>query len=194
MENYTSDSSDSDSEGNRVIDLAYFQLHTEAVDNNLEEYFNEKQRFLAIEKIILHHNQLQALPENLLRFSNTRILDISNIGLSLLPDVFCLPLTVLIAKNNALKNDSFPKNISKCHTLKELNLSGNHLFQFPEQILDFINLRYLYLGGNRMQQISKNIWKLKKYVTLICKYFNIVCHVILRLIKNIMLQSQTKKD
>lgn len=164
MENYTSDSSDSDSEGNRLIDLAYFLLDTEAVTNNLEEYFNDKQTYLAIEKIILHHNHLPTLPENVLKFCNTRILDISNLGLSLLPDVFCLPLTVLIAKNNALSNGSFPKNFSKCHTLKELNLSGNHLNHFPEQILDFINLKYLYLGGNGMQQISKNIWKLKKYV------------------------------
>lgn len=162
MENYTSDSSDSDTEGNRVIDLAYFLLDTEAVENHLKEYFNEKQAYLAIEKIILHHNQLPKLPENILKFSNTRILDISNLGLSLLPDVFCLPLTGLIAKNNTLNNGSLPKNISKCHTLKELNLSGNHLIDFPGQILDFINLKYLYLGGNGMQQISKNIWKLKK--------------------------------
>lgn len=163
MENYTSDSSDSDSEGKRVVDLAYLSLTIDNVESNLEDYFNEKQSYLGIEKIILHHNQLSRLPENLVKFSNTNILDISNIGLTLLPDVFkYLPLTVLVAKNNALNNSSLPKSFSKCSSLKELNLSGNRLVHFPGQILDFVNLKFLYLAGNGMQEISKNIWKLKK--------------------------------
>lgn len=163
MENYTSDSSESDSEGNRVVDLAYLSLTIEDVESSLEDYFNEKQSYLGIEKVILHHNQLSKLPENLLKFSNTNILDISNIGLTLLPDVFkYLPLTVLVAKNNALNNSSLPKSFSNCSSLKELNLSGNRLVHFPGQILDFVNLKFLYLAGNGMQEISKNIWKLKK--------------------------------
>lgn len=163
MENYTSDSSDSDSEGGKVIDLAYLSLNIDSVEDNLEDHFDERQSYLGIEKIILHHNQLSKLPKNLLKFSNTSILDISNIGLTLLPDVFkYLPLAVLVAKNNALNNSSLPKSFSNCPSLKELNLSGNHLVHFPGQILDFLNLKYLYLGGNGMQEISKNIWKLKK--------------------------------
>lgn len=163
MDNFTSDSSDSDSEGNKVIDLAYLLLDLNSVDTNLSEYLNEKHTYLDIEKIILHHNQLPRLPENLWKFSNTKILDISNTGLSLLPDLFkWLPLTVLTAKNNDLTNNSLPKTFYKCPTLKELNLSGNHIIQFPEQILDFVNLKFLYLGGNGMKQISKRIGKLKK--------------------------------
>lgn len=163
MENYTSDSSDSDSDGNKIIDLAYLLLDINTVGKNLDDYFDQKQSFPGIEKIILHHNQLSRLPENLTKFSNTRILDISNNGLTLLPDIFkFLPLSVLIAKNNELSNNSLPKTLSQCSTLKELNLSGNHLVHFPEQILDFSNLKFLYLGGNEMQEISKNIWKLKK--------------------------------
>lgn len=163
MDNYTSDSSDSDSEGNKIIDLAYLLLDTDSVDSNLKEYFTEKQSFLNIEKIILHHNELPRLPENLSKFSHTKILDISNTGSSVLPDLFkWLPLTVLVAKNNKLDNGSLPKSFSKCPTLKELNLSGNRILHFPEQILEFSNLKFLYLGGNGMKQISKNIWKLKK--------------------------------
>lgn len=163
MENYTSDSSDSDSETDKVIDLAYLLLDIGTVKKKCEEYFDEKHSFLGVEKIILHHNQLSRLPNSLMKFSNTRILDISNNGLTVLPDVFkSLPLSVLIVKNNGLTNNSLPKSFSCSPTLKELNLSGNNLLHFPEQILDFSNLRFLYLGGNGMRNISKNIWKLKK--------------------------------
>ncbi|KAJ8922795.1 hypothetical protein NQ315_007830 [Exocentrus adspersus] len=165
MDNYTSDSSDSDGV-NKVIDFAYLLLEPEAVEQNLEAYIDENKRFFEIEKIILHHNQLSAIPENLIKFSNVKVLDISNNGLTTLPDIleYC-PLTTLVAKNNLLNNASLPKCFSNCTILRELNLSGNQLRQFPEQVLNFLNLKYLYLGGNGMQQISKNIWKLKKILS-----------------------------
>ncbi|KAJ8945286.1 hypothetical protein NQ318_002743 [Aromia moschata] len=162
MDNYTSDSSDSDSDTSKVIDLAYFLLEPAIVEDNLGTYFDDKKSFLQIEKIVLHHNQLSIFPNGILKFSNTRILDLSNNGLTGIPNVFeFCPLTTFIAKNNLLKNCALPKSFTKCTNLRELNLSGNQLTQFPEQVLDFVNLRFLYLGGNGMEQISKNIWKLK---------------------------------
>ncbi|XP_023025148.2 leucine-rich repeat-containing protein 58 [Leptinotarsa decemlineata] len=161
MENYTSDSSDSEN-SNKVVDYAYLLQEPQVVEKKLEEYFGEKKLFRDIEKLILHHNQLSSLPNNLKRFSNTRVLDISNNGLVELPNLLeYLPLTTLVAKNNNLKYNSLPKNFTKCGTLKELNLSGNQITHFPEQILEFVNLKFLYMGGNGLQQISKSIWKLK---------------------------------
>lgn len=163
MDNYTSDSSDSE-QGIKVIDYAYLLLNAEETDKKLQEYFDEKKSFLLVEKQILHHNQLPTLPEAIFKFSNTRILDISNTGITTLPDVFkYLPnITSLIAKNNLITSKSLPKTFSKTTTLKELNLSGNMLCHFPEQILEFAALRFLYLGGNGMLEISKNIWRLQK--------------------------------
>lgn len=163
MDNYTSDSSDSDANSNKIIDFAYLLLEPDTVDHNLEAYFNDSKRFCEIKKIILHHNQLSTLPTNLTKFSCTKVLDISNNSLTTLPNIFeYCPLTTLVAKNNLLKNSSLPKCFTKCSSLRELNLSGNQLNQFPEQVLDCLNLKYLYLGGNGMKQISKNIWRLKK--------------------------------
>lgn len=160
--NYTSDSSDSDSNSSRSIDIAYLLLDIETVENNFEEHV-KKCTHLEVEKLILHHNQLSVLPANINKFSNTRILDISNNGLKVLPNVLeYLPLTTLVAKNNLLNNSSLPKCFKNHSSLLELNLSGNQIRHFPEQILDFVNLKFLCLGGNKMQQISKNIWKLKK--------------------------------
>lgn len=92
-----------------------------------------------------------------------KVLDISNNGLTALPDIFrhC-QLTNLILKNNRLRSDTLPKEFTECHSLKELNLAGNDIKQFPEQIFSFPNLRFLYLGGNGMKNISKDVWKLKQ--------------------------------
>lgn len=165
MENYTSDSSDSDvNNGKKVLDFGFMMLETDIVEHNLDVFADDdKKPSLEIESIILHHNRLNTLPENLSKYSNLQVLDVSNNGLKILPDVFeYCPLTTLIAKNNSLINDSLPKSFSACPTLRELNLSGNNLMHFPEQVFDFINIKYLYLGGNRISSISRNIWKLAK--------------------------------
>lgn len=165
MENYTSDSSDSDvNNGKKVLDFGFMMLEKEIVEHNLQVIADdEKKTAIEIESIILTHNRLDTLPENICKFSNLQLLDISNNGLNILPDIFeqC-PLTTLIAKNNHFTNDSLPKSFTACPTLRELNLSGNHLMQFPEQLFDFVNLKYLYLGGNRINSVSRNIWKLAK--------------------------------
>ncbi|XP_066245665.1 leucine-rich repeat-containing protein 58 [Euwallacea similis] len=167
MENYTSDSSDSES-SNRIIDLAYLLRKPEEVERILNEHLQDdaKKRF-EVEKMILHHNELNFLPSNLCRFVNIKCLDLSNNGLTTLPNLFehC-QLTNLLLKNNLLTSESLPKEFSRCPSLKELNLGGNSLNEFPEQIFSFPNLRYLYLGGNGMNNISKDIWKLKQLQVL----------------------------
>jgi Leucine-rich repeat (LRR) protein len=160
MDNYTSDSSDSDSNG-KVLDFAYLLLDTDKVEENLDELGKDSGKIEDVEIIILHHNQLSTLPRNIAKFSNVQVLDISNNGLRELPDVFeSWQLTTLIAKNNCLKNESLPKTFTVSSTLRELNLSGNLFEQFPEQLYDLNSLKYLYLGGNRIKTIPKNIWKL----------------------------------
>lgn len=164
MDSYpSSDTSDSDEFNNKVIDLAYLLLDPNTVEDKFNDYDDDKNSFIHVESAVLHHNQLSRLPGNLKLFSNLRVLDVSNNGLTVLPNVLeYLSLNTLIARNNHLNNDSLPKCFSKCEALRELNLSGNRLQQFPEQILEFTNLKFLYLGGNGMTHISRNIWKLRK--------------------------------
>ncbi|KAF2896758.1 hypothetical protein ILUMI_09418 [Ignelater luminosus] len=162
MENYTSDSSDSDS-NNRVLDFGYQMLDTETMDRHLDAFVNdEKKTAEQIEVAILNNNQLNKVSESIFKFSNLKTLDLSSNGLSILPDVFrYCPITTLIAKNNNLTNKSLPKTFTQSSKLREMNLSGNQLTMFPEQLLDFPNMKYLYLGSNQILNISKNIGKLK---------------------------------
>lgn len=164
MECYTSDSGDSDSREQKTLDLSNQLLDTQGLSTELKSIVDEKDCAHNYEIILLYSNRIQALPEPINRFSNLKILDVSNNRLNILPDVFkhC-PLTSLIAKHNQLSNESLPKSFfsSKC-SLRELNLSGNQLNFFPEQILELNSLKYLYLGSNNIANIPKDIWKLHR--------------------------------
>ncbi|XP_017119430.1 leucine-rich repeat-containing protein 58 [Drosophila elegans] len=175
MEVYTSDSSDTDSREQKTLDFGRMSLDLVT----LEDHLASPQKALLkssgdIEAMLLNHNRLVGLPRLLLQFANLKVLDLSSNAITTLPDAVCqLPLVTLIAKNNLLTNASLPKSLlsKQAHahvtngattsTLKELNLSGNQLTHFPEQVTDLRHLKYLYLGGNKISGISKDIWKMQ---------------------------------
>lgn len=164
MEVYTSDSSDSDSR-DKSLDYGHSNLSEDYMSDNFNFLYKSEQSYGEIETILLNHNSLNTLPASITKFYNLKVLDLSSNGLVSLPDcIMNLPLTSLIVKNNFLTNKSLPKNFTTKSGgfLKELNLSGNKLEHFPDQALELKNLRYLYLGGNRISTISKDIYKLRK--------------------------------
>lgn len=166
MEYYTSDSCDSDSRDQKTLDLSNHMLETNELSTDLRAVVDEKDCAENYEIILLFNNRIQALPETINRFINLKILDVSNNRLTVLPDLlkFC-PLTSLIAKHNQLSNESLPKSFtSSRNTIRELNLSGNQLNFFPEQVLEIKSLKYLYLGCNHIAKIPKDIWKLNRFV------------------------------
>lgn len=162
MECYTSDSSDSDS---HTIDYNNRNLTVSKVEDDFLNMFKTESAYSDIETIILYNNQLSSLPLSIIQFSNLHVLDISNNFLTTLNNklfIHC-PLRSLIAKNNLLTNESLPKTfVSNAGQLRELNLSGNQLTHFPAQVLDLTSIKYLYLNGNRIHKVHKDIWKLKK--------------------------------
>lgn len=158
MENYTSSDSDSDS-GSKTLDFSYLMLDTEVLNEHLI-CTNSPEN---VETMLLHQNRLSIIPFTIVRFVNLTTLDVSNCGLNQLPDFLGdLSITCLVAKNNNLVNDSLLKSFENLPGLRELNLSGNRLTEFPEQILDLMELKYLYLGGNSISDITKDVWKLQR--------------------------------
>lgn len=173
MEVYTSDSSDTDSREQKTLDFGHMSLDLVTLEDHLA--FPQKALLKSrgdIESMLLNHNRLVGLPHLLLQFANLKVLDLSSNAITTLPDAVCqLPLVTLIAKNNLLTNGSLPKSLltkqangnagGASSTLKELNLSGNQLTHFPEQVTELRHLKYLYLGGNKISSISKDIWKMQ---------------------------------
>lgn len=172
MENYTSDSSESDT---HTIDYQNRNWTTSKVEDSFLNLYKEESAYGEVETVILCNNHMSMMPLSLLKFSNLHTLDVSNNNLTTLNiEVFLhCPLRTFIAKNNLLTNDSLPKTfVSKSHAkssstaklgqLRELNLSGNMLTRFPHQVLELQSIKYLYLNGNIIQAIDKDIWKLKK--------------------------------
>lgn len=162
MENYTSDSSDSDS---HTIDYSGRNLTISKVEDDFLNMYKTEKPYGDIETVILYNNQLSSLPLSLQKFNNLHTLDISNNYLTTLNmEVFIqCPLRSLIAKNNLLTNESLPKTfISKTGQLREVNFSGNQLTHFPVQVLALKSMRYLYLNGNRIRELHQDIYKLKK--------------------------------
>ncbi|KAK4886774.1 hypothetical protein RN001_003045 [Aquatica leii] len=163
MQSYSSDSSSDGESLNRLLDFTHQLLNTETLEMHLKECaVDEKKAAEQIETIVLNHNQLDTLPTNLYKFINLRTLDISYCGLCILPDIFKHnAITTLIAKNNNLSNESLPKTFTVNYKLRELNFSGNKFTTFPEQLLNFPNLKYLYFGSNQITTITRNIKNLK---------------------------------
>ncbi|XP_023299961.2 leucine-rich repeat-containing protein 58 [Lucilia cuprina] len=166
MEVYTSDSSDTDSREQKTLDYGRMNLYEITLEDDL--YSESKQRLKSqkdIEILLLNHNRLKFLPTAIKNFTNLRILDLSSNQLTSLPEAIAqLPLVTLVAKNNQLTNQSLPKTFTMKNqqsSLKELNLSGNLLTHFPEQVIELRNLKYLYVGGNQITAISKDIWKMQ---------------------------------
>lgn len=161
MEYYTSDSSESDgsSEDRSTVDLSYMGVDATAVDGALARVSTPSD----IRTVLVYHNDMARLPTNIARFPHLRYLDISSNQLTELPAALCsCPLTTLIAKNNRLTGKSLPPGFSKLTNLRELNLNGNLLLQFPPEILEIVSLKFLYLGANKITEIPREIRRLKK--------------------------------
>lgn len=165
MEVYTSDSSESCDQ--HTLNFSHERLTISNADDKISEVYNNTVDFDEIHTIYLNSNLLSSVPMSLMKFNNLRILDISSNNLKTIPLelILNLPLTTLIAKNCNFPNEALPKSFCMKNgdsKLKELNLSANQLTHFPEQILDIKSLKYLYLNGNQIQTISRDISKLKK--------------------------------
>lgn len=183
MECYTSDSCDSDSRDQKTLDLSSQLLDSSSLASELRSIVDEKDCAQNYEIILLYNNRIATLPDTISKFCNLKILDISSNRLKTLPDIFknC-PLTSLIAKHNQLTNESLPKSFFTAKSsLRELNLSGNQLNFFPEQVLELMSLRYLYLGGNRIVNIPKDIWKLSRYLHINTFYHFVFTRTLIRL-------------
>lgn len=171
MEYYTSDSSSDSEREHKTIEYGKLNLQSSEVEDHFLSIWKTKRRYDDIETIHLNNNVMNYLPQIINKFTNLKIIDLSYNRLISLPEALiqCQHLTTLIAKNNLITNKGIPKSLvptgndnksGGVSLIRELNLSGNKLKYFPEQILELRQLKYLYLNANEIRTISRDVWKL----------------------------------
>ena len=137
-----------------------FQSHESTIDLDDSHVQNDENT----ERLYLQNNVLLTIPIEIMLFSKIRLLDLSNNNLSHIDD-FILNISTLqnlYLKNNALQDDSLPKDMSSLTQLREINISGNSFTRLPEHFYTIKSLRYLYAGNNQINEIPQGIKVLKK--------------------------------
>ena len=131
----------------------------------LPSYLKEnKQNWISLQ---LSHNSFISLPPEVGCFENLVFIDTSNNGLTVIGSEITnlKKLKTFIARNNLLDDSSIPKDfglLSVC--LETLNLSGNNFTNIPQQFTELPRLKHLYLGANKITDITATVKHLSRYV------------------------------
>ena len=136
-------------------DLSYSDLDT------FPEFLLERND--SILSLQLDHNNISIIPRCVVSFQNLVSLDMSNNRISYIsPEIGnLLKLRTLIMRNNRLDDSSIPKELAQLKSLQVLNISGNHLQEFPPSFLELTNLKRLYFGANNLTAIPRDIQQLQ---------------------------------
>lgn len=99
--------------------------------------------------------------ENIAKFKKIECLDLSGLGLQILPPELekFTNLKILNLSNNWLTDLS--PGITKLTDLIQLDLSNNELFFLPSNICNLKQLKRLYLGKNKLRVLPEALGKLK---------------------------------
>ena len=122
--------------------------------NKLVEVPTECTNYYSLERLLLYHNIIKSIPDNISSLQSLVYLDISRNQLSYLPSSVCLlqHLQCLVAHNNRLV--SLPEEVGEMNKLMELDVSCNEIAHLPVQIGDLANLRSLHLRRNHLQEVT----------------------------------------
>ncbi|XP_077990083.1 leucine-rich repeat-containing protein 58-like [Glandiceps talaboti] len=132
--------------------------------HNLEEFPDNLQKTAdKIRTLVLSQNSISVLPRAIGEFKNLIELDISSNRLKYISDEITRlqNLKVLVAKNNRLDCESFPKDFADCPRLEEVNFSGNQLEEFPVELTQIPTLRHVFLGANQIRTLPIEVQHLK---------------------------------
>lgn len=90
--------------------------------------------------------EVKEIPKHIHLLKNLQFLDLSGLGLTVLPDEICSlsSLSILILRGNNL--NSLPNKFSDLENLQVLDLSRNHWNGFPTQIKNLKKLTCLNIG------------------------------------------------
>jgi Leucine-rich repeat (LRR) protein len=115
-----------------------------------------------IEELILAHNQLTTIPNDIRNLLTLRGLDLSANLLTTLPLELreCVAIEGLNLRGNQLR--LVPACVPQLVMLKILDLSNNMLYCLPSEIGKLMKCERLYVNGNRLRSLPKEIGQMQK--------------------------------
>ena len=151
-----SSSSDSEFHNENTEDLSY--SHLETIPDFALCRANE------LVSLQLNNNEISVLPPTISHFTRLVSIDISNNHLKKLCDELCSMrhLRTFVAKNNQLTTNSMPKDFGLLQNLEVVNISGNQFSDLAPQLTELHRLKCLYLGSNRLTELSSNVKHLQR--------------------------------
>ncbi|CAG5131249.1 unnamed protein product [Candidula unifasciata] len=147
----SSSSSDTEYSREHLEDLSYGDLDT--IPNCIHP------RASALHSLQLDNNNIASLPSTIGLFKRLIVLDISANNMTSISNDICQlqKLRTLIAKNNKLTSDSFPKDFGLLTSLEVINVSSNQIKSFPPQFTELEKLQVLHIGGNLLTELPSTI-------------------------------------
>lgn len=120
----------------------------------------------AVEKLVLHRQDIETIPSEVFSFTNLEELVLDGNKISTVPPEIgnLTNLKILSLQYNQLK--ALPPEIGQLKNLEELRLQRNHLDSLPKKIGNLSNLRFLYIGKNNLKELPEEFGLLENLVEL----------------------------
>lgn len=141
-----------------------------------------------LEILDLSNNQLDHIPDEIVRFKKLRILFLSNNRFTVFPLILgqCLSLSMIGFKSNAIsyipehafpeslrwliltdnRIERIPASIGRCRPLEKVALAGNQLKELPEEMAACENLALLRISANRFDVLPRWLLSMPKLAWL----------------------------
>ena len=123
-----------------------------------------------VTNILIYDEELEAIPPEIFKFKNLRILCLTGGKISMIPQAIgnLSNLRTLDLSTNEIRE--IPKTVGKLQKLVRLELSGNQITSIPDEIGNLQKLTALRLNFNQITEIPHSIGNLGKLMELHLSY------------------------
>jgi small GTP-binding protein len=127
--------------------------------------------------LILSHNNLVEIPSDVARLRNLTFMDVSHNSISYLPTELGMlsRLSHLMASNNSLQSlvpELFNGAAPVCASMKELDLSFNHMTSLPATLANLRGLQVLNVSNNQIGDVFNGLSRMLANGLRVCNLSN----------------------